>query len=49
MSNYYQGTAAENLALDTYVKLARAFDSVKAFIDKQKTVGDLHGAQFGTL
>ena len=49
MSNHYQGTAEEILALDTYVKFVRAIESVKSRIDKQKTVGDLTGSQFGTL
>jgi len=49
MSNPYQGSAEEKLALDTYVKFIRAVESVKSRIDKQNTVGDLSGSQFGTL
>ncbi len=49
MSNNYQGTAAEILALDTYVKFSRAIEAVKSRIDAQDTVDDLSGAQFGTL
>lgn len=49
MSNYYQGSAEEILALDTYVKFVRAFDSVKSRIHNQDTVGDFSGSQFGTL
>ena len=49
MSNHYQGTVEEILALDTYVKFLRAYDSVKLRLDKQNTTGDLSGSQFGTL
>ena len=49
MSNRYQGTAEEILALDTYVKFVRAFDSVKRRIEEQNSIGDLTGSQFGTL
>jgi len=49
MSNHYQGTSEEILALDTYIKFVRASESVKSRIDKQNTVGDLNGSQFGTL
>lgn len=49
MSNHYQGTAQEKLALDTYVKFVRSFDSMKGRIDGQHTIGDLSPSQFGTL
>lgn len=49
MSNHYQGTEEEVLALDTFVKYTRSLDSVKSRIDANTTVGDLHGSQFGTL
>lgn len=49
MSNHYQGTSEEILALDTFVKFVRAFESVKSRIEKQDTVEDLSGSQFGTL
>lgn len=49
MSSNYDGTAEEKLALSTYVKFVRALDTVRARIDAKDTVGDLHGAQFGTL
>jgi MarR family transcriptional regulator, 2-MHQ and catechol-resistance regulon repressor len=49
MSNHYQGTAEEILALDTYVKFARSLEAVKFRIVAKNTVGDLSGAQFGTL
>lgn len=49
MSNHYQGSAEEVLALDTYVKFVRALEAVKSRIDEQNTIGDLSGSQFGTL
>ena len=49
MSNPYQGTAKEILALDTYVKFVRAIESIKSRIEKQDTVEDFSGSQFGTL
>ena len=49
MGTHYKGTAKEILALNTYIKLMRAIDSVKTRIDDQDTVGDLRGSQFGTL
>jgi len=49
MSTKYQGTAAEIMALDTYIKFVRAFDTVTARLEEQNTVGDLSGSQFGTL
>ena len=49
MGSNYQGTAKEIIALDAYIKLLRSIDAVKARIDVKDTVGDLHGAQFGTL
>ena len=47
--SHYQGTVEEQLALSTYVKFVRAIEAVKSRIDQQDTVGDLKGAQFGTL
>jgi len=49
MSNHYQGTAEEILALDTFVKFVRSLEAVKSRIEAKNTVGDLSGAQFGTL
>ena len=49
MSNRYQGSAEEILALDTYVKFVRAQEAVKSRITAQNTTGDLSGSQFGTL
>jgi MarR family 2-MHQ and catechol resistance regulon transcriptional repressor len=49
MGTKYQGTAEEILALDTYIKFIRSFDTVKGRIDGQQATGDLSGSQFGTL
>jgi len=49
MSNPYQGSVAEKLALDTYIKFIRAGESVKSRIDQQNTIADLNPSQFGTL
>lgn len=49
MSTHYTGSAAEMLALGTYIKLLRASGSVKSRIDRHQTAGDLSDAQFGTL
>jgi MarR family 2-MHQ and catechol resistance regulon transcriptional repressor len=49
MSNPYQGSAEEKLALDTYVKFIRAVESVKSRLGKQNTTADLSPSQFGTL
>jgi MarR family 2-MHQ and catechol resistance regulon transcriptional repressor len=49
MGTHYTGTAEEILALDTYIKLLRATDTVKARISRHQTVGDLTDTQFGTL
>jgi len=49
MTNRYQGTTEEKLALDTYVKFIRAGEAVKSRIDQQDTIADLNPSQFGTL
>ena len=49
MGTHYTGTSAEIRALDTYIKLLRAVDSLKARIDCHQTAGDVKGSQFGTL
>ena len=49
MSTKYQGTAEETLALDTYIKFVRAFDSLKSRIEAKNSIGDLSGSQYGTL
>ena len=49
MGSKYQGTAKEILALDTFIKFARSSEAVNARIVAKNTVGNLSGAQFGTL
>ena len=49
MGKGYSGTTEKAQALDTFTKLLRATDSVKARIDAHQTVGDLSDSQFGTL
>lgn len=49
MGTNYQGTVEETLALDTYIKYVRSYDTMKRRIDGQNTIGDLSGSQFGTL
>lgn len=49
MSTHYEGTPEEKQALDAYIKLLRATDSVKARIDDHQTASDVKGSQFGTL
>ncbi|UCG26569.1 MAG: MarR family transcriptional regulator [Chloroflexota bacterium] len=49
MGTHYTGTAEEILSLSTYIKLLRATESTKGRIECHQTVGDLTGAQFGTL
>lgn len=49
MGTHYTGTEEEVLALDTYIKFVRAFDSVTARIDRHQSTGDVSGSQFGTL
>jgi MarR family 2-MHQ and catechol resistance regulon transcriptional repressor len=49
MGTHYAGPSVEIRALDTYIKLLRAVDSLKARIDSHQTAGDVKGTQFGTL
>ena len=49
LGTHYAGTPEEKQALDAYIKLLRATDSVKARIDCHQTAGDVKGSQFGTL
>ena len=49
MGTKYQGSPAERLALDTYIKFVRSVEAVKSRIDRQNTVGDLSGSMFGAL
>jgi MarR family 2-MHQ and catechol resistance regulon transcriptional repressor len=49
MGTKYEGTVEEILALDTYVKFVRAYDTMRSRIDAQNSTGSLNGSQFGTL
>ncbi len=50
MGTHFSGTAKEISALDAYVKLTRAVQSVKGRIDQHKTGSDgLSESQFGVL
>ncbi|MEM7127685.1 MAG: MarR family transcriptional regulator [Chloroflexota bacterium] len=49
MSTHYVGTPEEIRALDAFIKLSRATDSLKARIDQHKSTKELSGSQFGTL
>ena len=49
MTQRYDGTEKENLALDTFVKLFRAARSTTEYIDIRITDGGLSPSQFGTL
>lgn len=49
MGTHYQGTPAEMLALDTYIKLKRATDSVTSRINAHLSNYGLTVSQFGIL
>ncbi|HEY7870722.1 MAG TPA: MarR family winged helix-turn-helix transcriptional regulator [Methylomirabilota bacterium] len=49
MPTHYRGTAQEKAALDAYIKLMRAADSVTARLDPLMRAADLTLGQFGTL
>jgi len=49
MPTHYQGTGEEKLALDLYIKLMRASDSVTARLTELRTLKGLSISQFGTL
>ena len=49
MPTHYQGTANEQAALDTYIKLMRAADSVTARLNRLLADADLTASQFGAL
>jgi len=49
MPSHYQGNAQEVLALDTYIKLMRAAESVAARLFQCGTFGDLTPSQFAVL
>jgi MarR family 2-MHQ and catechol resistance regulon transcriptional repressor len=49
MPTHYAGTPEETLALDTFIKLTRAADSVTTRLHRMGTIGDLTPSQFGVL
>jgi MarR family transcriptional regulator, 2-MHQ and catechol-resistance regulon repressor len=49
MATHYRGSAQEKAALDGYIKLMRAADSVTARLDPLMRAADLTVGQFGTL
>jgi MarR family 2-MHQ and catechol resistance regulon transcriptional repressor len=49
MPTHYKGTLQEKQALDTFIKLTRATDSLLARLAQRKTWGDLTASQFGVL
>lgn len=49
MGTHYEGTEAENLALDCYIKLFRAAESVGQRINAHLREHDLTTSQFGVL
>jgi MarR family transcriptional regulator, 2-MHQ and catechol-resistance regulon repressor len=49
MPTHYQGTAQETLALNTFIKFTRAYESLTARLAQRGTIGDLTISQFGVL
>ena len=49
MGTNYAGTPQQIEALDSYIKLLRAINSLKNRIDEQECLGDLKGSPFGVL
>lgn len=49
MPTHYQGTPQEITALDTFIKLTRATDSLLSRLSQHGTQGDLSPSQFGVL
>jgi MarR family transcriptional regulator, 2-MHQ and catechol-resistance regulon repressor len=49
MATHYRGSASEKAALDAYIKLMRAADSVTTRLDPLMRAADLTVGQFGTL
>jgi MarR family 2-MHQ and catechol resistance regulon transcriptional repressor len=49
MPTHYQGTAEQVRALDAFIKLTRAADSLGARLYGRSTLGDLTPTQFGVL
>jgi MarR family 2-MHQ and catechol resistance regulon transcriptional repressor len=49
MPTHYQGTPEEELALDTYIKLTRATDTINARLSMASSMQELTISQFGVL
>ena len=49
MPTHYEGTPQETLALNTFIKLSRAVDSLLARLAQRGTNGGLSPSQFGVL
>ncbi|PKO07179.1 MAG: MarR family transcriptional regulator [Chloroflexi bacterium HGW-Chloroflexi-3] len=49
MPTHYQGTPEEELALDTYIKLTRATDTINARLSLSSSMLELTISQFGVL
>lgn len=49
MPTHYQGTPQEQLALNTFIKLTRAVESLLARLQHRGTMGGLTISQFGAL
>jgi MarR family 2-MHQ and catechol resistance regulon transcriptional repressor len=49
MPSHYNGTSQEIQALDTFIKLTRAVDSLYSRLARRGTLGDLTLSQFGVL
>jgi len=49
MPSHYNGTPQEIQALDTFIKLTRAVDSLYARLARRGALGDLTLSQFGVL
>jgi len=49
MPTHYQGTPDEELALDTYIKLTRATDTINARLSMASSMQELTISQFGVL
>lgn len=49
MGTHFRGTAAQRLALDTYIKLMRASDSVQAPLERRLEALGVTEGQFGVL
>lgn len=49
MATHFQGTPEEELALDSYIKLTRATDTINARLSTAGSMQDLTISQFGVL